>query len=121
MAKLIDILPEIEKGRGFKSHDWLNYKYKSALKVLSVEDLLTHGWELEPLPKKELKLFQAVYRIKDFENGKTNFYYIMPEKLYRDKDDATINSQYGRGYSCEVDLVELIPVNLMNPIYEVTE
>jgi len=119
MARLVDIWSEIEKGRGFKQPHWDNYFYISDdnMSGVLVREIFKDSWELEPLPKKELKLFQAVYRLKVIENGKISFYYNMPDRLYRDKEDAKIFKPC-LGRSQDVELVQLIPVNLLTPIFE---
>lgn len=111
MAKLKDMWEEIEKGRGFKLPEWHGYFSKefSNKSSLRVEEILRDDWELEPPPKEELKLFQAIFEITSYENNKYKVIHIIPERLYKNEDDANANKPHF-GYICEIKLLGLMPV-----------
>jgi hypothetical protein len=122
MAKLIDIWAEIEKGRGFKRNTWTCYYDLNEMRgAVPLADIFNDVWELEPLPKKELKLFQAVYRLTRYQNNKAESVYCIPERLYKNEKDAELNKP-SFGYLCEIELVSLKPVDTNSTVFEeVTE
>lgn len=122
MAKLIDIWVEIEKGRCFKRNTWnCYYNLNEMSGAVPLADVFRDVWELEPLPKKEIKLFQAVFRVTRHHNDKYDTVYLIPERLYKNEEEAKLNKP-SFGFLCEIELVSLKPVDINSSVFEeVTE
>lgn len=65
MATLLELKDEILKGRSLKRRDWEKYYAPSDFIAGPTIDMLADDWELEPLPKKKVTMYQVVYRGND--------------------------------------------------------
>lgn len=65
MATLFELKDEILKGRRVKRRCWLGTYEELGFYSAAPCDMFADDWELEPLKKKKITMYQVVYRASD--------------------------------------------------------